>query len=132
MLNYSYTNGTLTITREEDGFIVIFPYNPETQEPFSSEEDAIAYSQSTKLYFSNSNPTIVPNPSAADNKARARQLLLETDWVTLPDVLDTTILPYLTNQAAYLVYRAALRVIAVEPVDGVMVFPTKPISEWVK
>jgi hypothetical protein len=69
---------------------------------------------------------------ADKNKAMASSLLLETDWVTLPDVLDATILPYLTNQSEYLAYRAALRVIAVDPIDGDMVFPVKPISQWVK
>ncbi len=73
-----------------------------------------------------------PEPtSAEENKAKASQLLLESDWVTLPDVLDPNTLPYLTNQAAYLTYRAALRVIAVNPVDGDIVFPVKPISEWI-
>ena len=131
MLNYSYTNGTLTITRE-DGYIVIFPYNPETLEPFASEAQAMSYSQSTKLYFVNPNPEIIVNPTALDNKNRARQLLLESDWVTLIDVTDTTTFPYLANQEEYLTYRAALRVIVVNPVAGDMIFPVKPTSVWVE
>jgi hypothetical protein len=77
-------------------------------------------------------PKPIPPITAVDNKLKASALLKETDWVTLPDVLDTTILPYLTNQAEYLVYRAALRVIVVEPIDGDMIFPVKPTSQWVK
>jgi hypothetical protein len=131
MLSYTYLNGTLTITRE-DGYIVIFQYNPETLKPFNSEEQAIAYSQSTKLYFINPNPEIIVNPTALDNKNKARQLLLESDWVTLIDVTDTTTFPYLANQEDYLIYRAALRAIVVNPVAGDMIFPVKPTSVWVE
>lgn len=77
-------------------------------------------------------PKPIPPITAVDNKLKASTLLRETDWVTLPDVLDTTILPYLTNQAEYLVYRAALRVIVVEPIDGDMIFPIKPTAQWIK
>lgn len=77
-------------------------------------------------------PKPIPPITATDNKLKASALLKETDWVTLSDVLDTTISPYLINQNEFLVYRAALRLIVVEPIDGDMIFPIKPTPQWIK
>lgn len=78
------------------------------------------------------NTPVMPIITASDNKERAKLLLSQTDWATLPDVLNTSIVPYLTNQAEYLSYRVILRDIVLSPVDGEMVFPIKPTSQWTK
>jgi hypothetical protein len=49
------------------------------------------------------------------NKARATQLLKETDWVEVPSVSDTTKTPHLTNFSEFMDYRMELRAIAVNP-----------------
>jgi hypothetical protein len=60
---------------------------------------------------------------AEKNKAKAVQLLNETDWTQHADVNNAAVKPYLTNQTAFNSYRAALRSIAVNP-------PTEPITSW--
>lgn len=50
-MTHNFENGILTLTRE-DGSFVKFAYNPETQTPFASEEEALAYANSATLYFS--------------------------------------------------------------------------------
>jgi hypothetical protein len=63
-------------------------------------------------------------------KQQASQLLYETDWTTIPDVADpATSTPYLVNVQDYVVYRNALRQLAVYPVAN-PVWPTKPVSQW--
>ena len=75
-------------------------------------------------------PVVIP-PTAAANKAKAIQLLAETDWVSIADVGNSQISnPYLTNQNEFFVYRNALRTIAINPVDGVLTWPTKPTEVW--
>lgn len=49
-MTYNYENGVLTITRD-DGAIARFAYNPETQEPFANEDEALSYANGSKLYF---------------------------------------------------------------------------------
>lgn len=63
-------------------------------------------------------------------KKKASELLYETDWTTIPDVADSTKSnPYLVNVQDYVVYRNALRQLAVHPVAD-PVWPVKPISQW--
>lgn len=63
-------------------------------------------------------------------KKQASDLLYETDWTTIPDITDPTKSnPYLGNQQDYIVYRNALRQLAVYPVAN-PVWPTKPITVW--
>lgn len=50
-MTYNFENGVLMLTRESDGAILVYPYNPETQEPFLNEDDAIAYANSRPMYF---------------------------------------------------------------------------------
>lgn len=57
------------------------------------------------------------------NKKKASELLAETDWCVLPDVLT------LTNKDDFVAYRAALRVIAVTPTFDAT-FPVKPDTVW--
>jgi|LakMenEpi03Aug12_release.lakeMendotaPanAssembly.Ray.scaffolds.fasta_scaffold1550676_2 hypothetical protein len=63
-------------------------------------------------------------------KKKASELLYETDWTTIPDVADPTKSnPYLVNAQDYVVYRNALRQLAVHPVAD-PVWPAKPVSQW--
>lgn len=68
--------------------------------------------------------------TAKDNKQKATQLLQETDWVNQPDVINTSLTPHLLNHADFIAYRSSLRTIAVNPVAGEIVFPTKPQEQW--
>jgi hypothetical protein len=89
-------------------------------------------------YFDNSDLIIklippappIPAPTAEQNSAKAMQLLAETDWVNEPDVINPSANPHLLNQADFIVYRAALRDIAVNPQPGNLVWPTKPQEQW--
>jgi len=73
----------------------------------------------------------VPEPATADqNKATAVQKLKNTDWVELPSVSATTSNPHLTNVNEFIVYRNALRAIAVNPVAGDINWPVKPVELW--
>lgn len=63
-------------------------------------------------------------------KIQASKLLYETDWTTIPDVADPTKSnPYLVNVQDFVVYRNALRQLAVHPVAD-PVWPVKPTSQW--
>jgi hypothetical protein len=66
---------------------------------------------------------------ATENQATASQLLSATDWTTIPDVINTANTPYLTNQNEFLVYRNAIRKIAVNPTWDA-VFPEQPTAIW--
>ena len=74
-------------------------------------------------------PVPVP-PTAEQNKAKAERLLLETDWVNQPDVIDPSVNPHLLNHADFIAYRAQLREIAVTPQAGDLTWPTKPQEQW--
>jgi hypothetical protein len=63
------------------------------------------------------------------NKARAKQLLVETDWVSLPDVTDSSVNPYLINAQDFYSYRNQLRVILFNP-PAQVTWPKKPTEEW--
>lgn len=75
-------------------------------------------------------PPPPPPPTAEQNKAKAVQLLTETDWVNQPDVIDPNVNPHLLNQSAFISYRAALRSIAINPQSGNLDWPTKPQEQW--
>lgn len=61
----------------------------------------------------------------AANAARAKQLLLESDFAALVDVRAT-----LTNVAEFDTYRAALRAIVTNPPVTVEQWPERPDSVW--
>jgi hypothetical protein len=63
-------------------------------------------------------------------KTQASRLLYETDWTTIPDVVDPANTPYLKNQAEFIAWRSQIRALAVNPVAD-PVFPTKPKAVWV-
>lgn len=75
------------------------------------------------------NPPHIPN-TAEQNKQKASELLSDTDWVENPSVVDTSSSLYLTNKSEFDSYRLQLRLIAVNPVDGDIEFPSKPSSVW--
>ena len=66
---------------------------------------------------------------ATQNQATASQLLYATDWTTIPDVTNPANNPYLTNQDEFLIYRNAIRKIAVNPTWDA-IFPEQPIATW--
>jgi len=66
---------------------------------------------------------------ATQNQATASQLLYATDWTTIPDVTNPANNPYLTNQDEFLIYRNAIRKIAVNPTWDA-VFPEQPVAAW--
>lgn len=70
-------------------------------------------------------------PSADENKSKAKQLLADTDWTTIPDVTDPTQSnPYLANSADFVAYRNELRAIVFNPQAGWIDFPTIPNEDW--
>jgi transglutaminase-like putative cysteine protease len=69
--------------------------------------------------------------SAEQNKQEAQKRLAATDWVNQPDVYDPSSTPHLTNRDAFLSYRAQVRGVAVNPVDGNLDWPQQPTAVWV-
>ena len=69
-------------------------------------------------------------PSAIENKYTAINLLKDTDWSTFPDVVNTSITPYLTNQDEFLEYRRLIRIISLNATGGNLVWPIKPDEKW--
>jgi hypothetical protein len=74
-------------------------------------------------------PTPVP-PTADENKQMALYKLKNSDWVELPSVTAITSIPHLTNANEFIVFRNALRAIAVNPVAGDITWPVKPVELW--
>jgi hypothetical protein len=66
---------------------------------------------------------------AATNQKMASDLLYETDWTTIPDVINQANDPYLTNQEEFIAYRNIIRKIAVNPTWDA-VFPEQPTATW--
>jgi len=68
----------------------------------------------------------------AQNQQQATQLLIDTDWSSIPAVGDPQqSIPYLVNQSAFLSYRSQLREIAVNPpVTPVTTWPIIPREQW--
>jgi len=98
--------------------------NPASVEIFN---DCVAGKYGTVTDYVAPPTYVVP---AISNKEKAIQLLTETDWVNQPDVVNTSVTPHLLNQAEFITYRASLRAIAINPVEGFILFPTKPQEQW--
>jgi hypothetical protein len=65
------------------------------------------------------------------NTENAKALLSATDWTAIASVANPQdSQPYLTNQAAFLSYRSAVRDIAVNPPAVPATFPTVPKPTW--
>lgn len=71
-----------------------------------------------------------PVTSASQNKVTAIKRLAATDWVNEPDVYDPANTPHLLNRQDFLTYRAWVRNMAVNPVDGNLDWPTEPNAMW--
>jgi len=69
-------------------------------------------------------------PSAEYNKIEAIYFLSKTDWVNQPDVYDPANSPHLLNRQEFLTYRAWVRNIAVNPIEGNLDWPTEPKAIW--
>lgn len=68
--------------------------------------------------------------SAEQNKNTAEQLLIDTDWVNQPDVINPDINPHLLNQSEFIAYRSQVRLIAINPTEGDIDWPLKPEEQW--
>ena len=76
-------------------------------------------------------PYIPPVPTAEENKQTAIKLLQETDWTSIADIGNPELSnPYLMNQGEFLAWRSQIRAIAVNPIEGANIFPTKPQEQW--
>jgi hypothetical protein len=73
-----------------------------------------------------------PPPNTAEqNKQVAIFKLQSTDWATIPDVSDSTKSnPYLSNAQDFVTYRNAVRQYAINPIPGVINWPTVPQEVW--
>lgn len=75
-------------------------------------------------YIYKNPPPPTPEEWAATNEGTAKQYLIESDWAALPDT-------NLQNQAEWDSYRAALRVIALNPPrEEITSWPVKPEVVW--
>lgn len=77
--------------------------------------------------------TSAPTPEEiqTQNKQKAKSLLVETDYVNEPDVIDPSRNPHLLNQVEFLTYREEIRQIAVNPPTTVIEnWPIKPSNVW--
>lgn len=86
-------------------------------------------------WYNSANPPPPPAPTPEEiqvqNKATASQFLQETDWVEVPSVSNQANNPHLVNLSEFLIYRNALRGIAVNPpTTPVDPWPTKPAERW--
>lgn len=76
-------------------------------------------------------PQPTPEEIQAQNKQQAESLLQQTDWTATVDISNPEYSdPYLVNQAEFLLYRSAVRKIAVNPPVTVDVWPVKPEEVW--
>lgn len=72
-------------------------------------------------------------PTADENKAKAVQLLSETDYAELPSVSNPNESnPYLNNKDEFITYRSKVRDIAVNPIAGNLDWPVIPQGDWIK
>jgi len=74
--------------------------------------------------------SVAPPPTAAQNKITAINLLKDTDWSTYSDVVNTSKTPHLINQDEFIEYRQNVRIISLNPTDGYLVWPIKPLEVW--
>lgn len=107
----------------------------DTTFPVSNDYEWKQYSDFVDIYtgdwyWTDKPVSYVPPPSLDDIKRRADQLLQETDWTAIDSIADPALSdPHLVNQAAFIEWRSQIRVIALNPVVGV-VFPEKPQEQW--
>lgn len=64
------------------------------------------------------------------NKTKAEDMLKASDWSQYPDVTNQLNIPHLVNSEEWVIYRAAVRAIAINPPISVTEWPTKPEEIW--
>lgn len=75
------------------------------------------------------NAPVIPN-TKEQNQVIALKLLSETDFVEIPSVVSAESNPRLLNKADFVDYRNQVRIFAVYPVDGDVIWPVKPTEQW--
>ena len=63
--------------------------------------------------------------SKDDNKTKAKQLIADTDWAVLEDVDLTD-----KSKSDYVSYREYIRNIIKNPIEGDIIWPDKPVTEF--
>lgn len=66
-----------------------------------------------------------PVASADDNEAKAKELLIDSDWTQLPDINLTY-----DSITAFRTYRATIRAVAKNPTSGEVNWPEEPTPEY--
>ena len=102
----------------------VYGYDPVTQQALINQAIANGWTLVPVWPLPPSNEELM-----AECQSAASGLLYETDWTTIPDVASTANNPYLTNQAAFISYRNAIRKYAVNPVPN-PIWPTMPTAQW--
>jgi len=80
-------------------------------------------------FDSNAYNSSITEHKIADCKSQAQSLLSATDWTEINSVINTQNNPHLINSADFIIYRNALRLLAVNPVVN-PVWPTLPKEQW--
>lgn len=88
-----------------------------------------------QFWYNPKTQTIEPNspyiPNAEENKQTAIGLLQDTDWATIADVSDPNLSnPYLSNAKAFIDYRNLIRPYTINPISGIITWPTQPQPIW--
>lgn len=91
-------------------------HTPEIPLPTKEQVDAEIYRQNSQIPLD-------------ECKAQAKKLLADTDWSEIPSVSDPANTPHLVNQADFISYRNAVRLLAVNPVVNPS-FPPVPVAQW--
>lgn len=80
--------------------------------------------QPTKEQWETEKARLIAYQPKQDCKDKAKQLLAQSDWSTLPDVQAQ-----LSNYQDFVNYRSQLRNLVINPVDN-PVFPSEPEARW--
>lgn len=103
-MTHNYENGILTLTNE-DGGTLVYIYNPETQVPFSSEEEALAYAYSRPMYFTK--PLSIEEIKSAIEQIYTQgvqnhldQTAQKTKWDNMESARATSGIPLLGDESA--------------------------------
>lgn len=80
--------------------------------------------QPTKEAWEAEKSRLIAYQPKQDCKNKAKQLLSDSDWSTLPDVQTQ-----LSNYQDFVTYRSELRYLVINPVEN-PVFPSEPEARW--
>ena len=122
-MNYAVleSNTVINITVAEEDIAQMFGWIPEAA-------NCIIGSSWDGVEFHLPEP---PPPDYTDsNKQQAQSLLINTDWTEIPSVSDVNTHPHLLNTADFITYRNEIRVIAVNPPNTAITWPTVPTEQW--